>query len=185
VRRTARLNPDHLVLGLDAVADNLHEASRLAARKPARGGVANALFGRLALEQAPGELAGLADVLTVFLPWGSLLRAVALPEPEGLQRLGALCKPGASVRILFGYEPFSDRAAVQTLGLPSLVDPTLPARLQARYRDLGFALRVRSRRADEIRTLPTTWAQKLALASRRRLFLDLDGKFASAPDFSR
>ena len=167
----------------------MNEASRLAARKPARGGTPNALFGRMALDRAPGELAGLADVLTVLLPWGSLLRAVAVPEEEGLLRLRALCKPRARVRILFGYDPISDRAAIETLGLPALDDPGLPGRLQNRYRALGLELRAHPCTAGELRALRTTWAQKLALAARpgfvHRRFLDLVGEVASVQGFSR
>jgi 16S rRNA (adenine(1408)-N(1))-methyltransferase len=47
----------------------------------------NLLFGRLALEGAPGGLEGLAGRLSVLLPWGSLLRAAAGADPEGLRRL--------------------------------------------------------------------------------------------------
>jgi 16S rRNA (adenine(1408)-N(1))-methyltransferase len=173
------------VLGLDAVADNLHQASRLAARKPQRGGSANALFGRMALEQAPGEVHGLADELTVLLPWGSLLRAVARPEPAGLLRLRALCKPTARVRIVFGYDPGPDRATIQVLGLPALDDPARFARLEADYRALGLEISVRPCSARDLAALPTTWAQKLAQGSRPRRFYDLVGKVASVADFSR
>ena len=139
----------------------------------------------MALEQAPGELHGLADVLTVLLPWGSLLRAVARPEPAALLPLRALCKPAAQVRIVFGYDPASDRAAIQALDLPALDDPTLPARLQAHYREVGLEMSVRAFAAGELAALPTTWAQKLAQGSRPRSFFDLVGKVASVDDFSR
>lgn len=74
--------------------------SRRFAAKPARGGLRNALLGRLALEAAPGELVGLADALTVLLLWGSLLRAVALPDAAALRALRALCRPRAGARAI-------------------------------------------------------------------------------------
>lgn len=85
------------MVGIDANADNLRTASRRAGASEARGGLPNLLFGRLALERAPGALEGLADRLSVLLPWGSLLRAAAGGEPEGLRRLRGLCAPGAEL----------------------------------------------------------------------------------------
>jgi trans-aconitate methyltransferase len=96
-RRLAAADPGLLVVGIDANADNLRTASRRAGASEARGGLPNLLFGRLALERAPGALEGLADRLSVLLPWGSLLRAAAGGEPEGLRRLRGLCAPGAEL----------------------------------------------------------------------------------------
>ena len=77
-------------MGVDAAAEALREPSRRALPKPARGGMANVRFGVLALERAPGELAGLADTLTVLLPWGSLLAAVAGGDAIRLAGLAGL-----------------------------------------------------------------------------------------------
>lgn len=93
------------------------EASRRAAAKPARGGVENAMFLQASLETLGGELNGLADQLTVNFPWGSLLRAVALPEPAQLERLAALAKPGAELDILVNVSPLRDAAYAAKLGL--------------------------------------------------------------------
>ncbi len=147
------------MIGVDANADGM----RYASRRAARGGVTNALFGRLSLEDAPGELAGIADAVTVLLPWGGLLRAVALPDPSALSRLRALCKPNAELRVVFGH------GAVDALGLPLLDDPALAAQ----YRDAGFAVKVRPVPLDEIRALPTTWAKKLAFSGRERRFVEI------------
>ena len=138
-------------------------------------------FGRLALEAAPGELAGLADVVTVLLPWGSLLAAVAVPDPAGLDRLRRLCRPGAEVRVLFGYGPDADAAAVRALGLPALDDPSLPARLERGYRDAGLAVTARPVPVEEVRALPTTWAKKLAFSAKERRFVELRGAAAGGP----
>ena len=82
----------------------------------------------MALERAPGALEGLADRLTVLLPWGSLLRAVALGEVDGLSRLRHLCAPGAAVEIVFGYGD-SELPAAGGLSV---------ARVVARYAEAGL-----------------------------------------------
>ncbi len=149
VRRWAKLEPDVLFIGVDAIPDNLRDASRRAQ--------SNCLFGRLSLEDAPGELAGFADRLTVLFPWGSLLRAVSLAEPGPLARLGAMCKPGAEVCFLF------------ELGSDSHT-------LERAYLDHGFALSGRPVPVEAARALPTTWAKKLGFSGKNRSFWEFRGR---------
>ena len=144
----ARAEPDVLVIGVDAVADNLRRASRRA--DP------NTLFGRPALAEAPGELAGLADRLTVLFPWGSLLEAVSGRDPAGLAALRGLCRPGAEVRFLF------------ELGMD-------PIELRRRHAAAGLDLLGRALSVEEARALPTTWAKKLGYSGRRRAFWEFRG----------
>jgi hypothetical protein len=115
----------------------------------------------LALEAAPAELAGFAGALTVLLPWGSLLTAVATGD---VSRLAALCRPAATVRIVFGYGP------IDATGLPALesVDELLE-----RYAAAGMAMTARRLDLDEVRALGTTWAKKLAFAPAARRFVEL------------
>jgi 16S rRNA (adenine(1408)-N(1))-methyltransferase len=124
------------------------------------------LLGRLALEAAPGELRGLAERLTVLLPWGSLLRAVAAGEPDGLSRLRALCAPAAAVEIVFGE---------------SDLDGTAPDELPARYAATGFEIAARLAGAEEVAALGTTWAKRLARSDPARRFWRLSGAAAAAP----
>lgn len=169
--RAARARPAWLFVGVDTNAEGLRDASARALKKPEKGGAPSALFARLALEELPGELAALASELTVILPWGSLLRAIAAPEAASLQRLREVCKPGASVRFVFGYGPEADARMIADLGLPTID----PARLVAAYLTAGFAVRAAPRTAREIGELSTTWAKKLAFSGKARAFLELSG----------
>ena len=65
---TAAVHPDLLVIGVDADAGSMVEASRRAARATKRGGLSNALFVVAAAEAVPAELDGRADALTVHFP---------------------------------------------------------------------------------------------------------------------
>jgi 16S rRNA (adenine(1408)-N(1))-methyltransferase len=182
VQRLARERPEALVIGVDANAAPLREAAARVGRKPARGGLANARFGLLTLEQAPEALAGLADQLTVLLPWGALLRAVAGAEAPALAGLRGICKPGARVRLVFGHGP-ADAAALAALGLalPPVGAPAADAAAFARdlaggYRDAGFEVGARILPLAEVRALPTTWAKKLAFSGHARVFWELVGR---------
>jgi 16S rRNA (adenine(1408)-N(1))-methyltransferase len=119
----------------------------------------------MALERAPGALEGLADRLTVLLPWGSLLRAVALGEVDGLSRLRHLCAPGAAVEIVFGYGD-SELPAAGGLSV---------ARVVARYAEAGLEVSGTKVSAGEVAALPTTWAKRLAGSDRERAFWRLSG----------
>jgi hypothetical protein len=176
VRSVATLNPDVLVIGVDAAAEPMRELSRRFAARPERGGLPNAVLGRLALADAPGELSGLVDHLTVLLPWGSLLRGVAAPDAAALRALRALCKGTAQLRVLFGYGPETDGTAMRELALPSLDSPETFADLANAYEDAGFAVTVRAVDLDEVRALPTTWAKRLAFSGHRRRFVELRGR---------
>jgi 16S rRNA (adenine(1408)-N(1))-methyltransferase len=107
----------------------------------------------------------------VLLPWGSLLAAVARPDPGGLAALHALCKPDAVVRIVFGYG-VAETTAIRDLRLPP-IDDAAGVRLEAAYRAAGLAVRARFPSVDEVRALPTTWAKRLAFSGRERRFVEL------------
>ena len=131
------------------------------------------MFGALSLENAPGELAELVDELTVLLPWGSLLRAVAQPDAAHLARLLAMLRPASGTfRFVFGYGAIDARAAA----LPSLEDASSRAALAALYQGVvGGPARIRALDLAEVRALRTTWASKLAFAGHARRFVEITG----------
>jgi 16S rRNA (adenine(1408)-N(1))-methyltransferase len=88
--------PDRLVVGIDANAAGMATASRRAAATPRRGGLPNALFVVAAIGALPRELDGLADVVTVHFPWGSLLRGLLGAEPIREPAMRALAASYAS-----------------------------------------------------------------------------------------
>ena len=113
---SARRDPARLFIGVDPVADAMAEYSRRAIRKPQRGGTPNTLFVVSSLEALPDELTGLADRPTIHFPWGSLLRAVALPDPEALACIARLCRPGATLEVILSYDSQREAPAIE-LGL--------------------------------------------------------------------
>ena len=162
----AASDPDLLVVGIDANADNLRHASRRAAGPQARGGLPNVVFGRLALEGAPGALGGLADRVTVLLPWGSLLGAVAGAEPDGLARLRGLCAPGAAIEVVVSEGDLGGRS---------------PEDLRAGYATAGLEVGIREGGTAEVAALGTTWAKRLARSDPGRRFRRLSGVAVERP----
>jgi 16S rRNA (adenine(1408)-N(1))-methyltransferase len=173
VLRRARAEPSRFFIGLDSNAENLIAASHRASRKPQRGGTANVLYVQAAAETPPAELEGLADALTVLLPWGSLLAAVAVPDVAVLAGLARMCRLGAALRVVFGYDASLETAIVAGHRLPPLTDDHLRA-LAAGYAEAGFSIAARALSNRELAELGTTWAGRLAHGRARR-FCELQG----------
>ncbi len=110
----------------------------------------------------------------MLLPWGSLLRAVACAERDGLARLRQLCRTGAEVRFVFGYGA-SDASSIQELGLPSLDQPQFLVRLESGYREAGFEVKAAEISREAIRALSTSWSGRLAFSGSERRFIELRG----------
>src|SRR5579884_1287301 len=76
VLQAAHAEPTALVIGVDANASALREASQRAARPAHKGGLPNAMFVAADAGEALGLLRGRVAELRIALPWGSLLRWV-------------------------------------------------------------------------------------------------------------
>jgi 16S rRNA (adenine(1408)-N(1))-methyltransferase len=140
VLRRARQEPQTLIVGIDADQRAMAHASQRG-RAPA-----NALFLVEAAERLPGILAGRADLVTVALPWGSLLRALIEPGPATLAGIAALLKADGQLELLLTDE-LRSRAVYEAAGL-RLVDS-------------------RPATADDVARLSSAWGKRLGVAGRR------------------
>jgi 16S rRNA (adenine(1408)-N(1))-methyltransferase len=146
VQYTARMHPDWLVIGIDACRENLADISRK--------GLANTLYLIANAEELPLELSGLADVLTVNFPWGSLLKGMLDGDTGVLGGLLRLVKPGAKLEVrlngsaLLKENRSFDQACQQ---------------VRSKFAAFGFCL-VKAERVGcaEMRSFPSTWAKRLA-----------------------
>jgi 16S rRNA (adenine(1408)-N(1))-methyltransferase len=160
VLRRATLEPATLAIGVDADAASMAEPSRRAARPARKGGRPNALFVLAAAESLPAELLGLADLVTVHFPWGSLLRGCLGGDARVAAGTAALVKPGGRLELLLAPAP-RDRLA----GLPTEPSEIIAAVARA-FAPFGLGV-VEGRQATEaeVRASGSTWAKRL-LAGR-------------------
>jgi len=113
------------------------------------------------VEALPSELIGVADQLTVVLPWGPLLRAFALPDQELLETVASLCRRSSSVEVTLSYED------ADNTGLPALAKEHVQHLIDV-YADAGIAVNsVRELGAAEARSIPSKWARKLSFGRPR------------------
>jgi len=152
---------------VDVNAAALRELSGRAARD----GPSNTLYVRAAVEGLPSELTGVGDRVTVVLPWGSLLAAVARPSVPLLQGIRGLCQPKARLTVVLGIDRARDRAEAARLGLPALDAAHLEGPLRAGYAEAGFTVRsVSLLSPGQLAEWPSTWAKKLAHGRARSVF---------------
>jgi 16S rRNA (adenine(1408)-N(1))-methyltransferase len=185
VYQSAREHPDRFYIGVDAQAGALEKISQKIYRKPAKGGLPNALFIQAAAESLPGELDGIAGAVHIHLPWGSLLRAVAMGEEAVLRNLRRICAPGALLEIVIALDSERDKSEVSRLKLEPLTPGFVKATLGPRYQAAGFdAIEYKVVSSSEWPQLPTTWARRLA-GNAERALIYLIARAATLTDISR
>lgn len=152
VLATAAAEPTSLVIGLDAVAASMAESSRRAAR--AR--LTNALFVVAAAEAIPAELVGLADLVTVRFPWGSLLRGCLGLDEAVTSGISSLVASRGELELLI-----APIARDRLDGIPTELDNVVRA-AAATFGRFGLE-RIEGRQATpaEVATSRSTWAKRL------------------------
>jgi 16S rRNA (adenine(1408)-N(1))-methyltransferase len=138
----ARTHPAELVVGLDANASAMVEASRRASRD-----LPNAVFLVAAAEAVPSELASLASLVTIHFPWGSLLDALTGSDPHTAGRIAALVAPGGALRLLVAAAPRDHRGSIDPVAIVGELGmrPTL----------------IREANLDDARAAHSSWGKRL------------------------
>ncbi|MEO8648975.1 MAG: methyltransferase domain-containing protein, partial [Acidobacteriota bacterium] len=97
-------DPEKFYIGIDTNTKPLERPSMKATRKPNKGGLPNALFVQAAVEDLPAEFSHIADEIHIHFPWGSLLRAVAVGDPDVLLSLRRVASPGCLLEVILGLD---------------------------------------------------------------------------------
>lgn len=124
------------------------------------------MFVQASLETLPAEFELVADEITVNYPWGSLLRAVALPEGHSLSKLAAIAKRGAQVEVYINIHPLCDAGYAARIGLSDALLVTDRKGFVAAYAQAGLAV---TDIADFSDPRATRWGKQLAHGSRHIL----------------
>src|SRR5688500_1293913 len=139
------------------------EVRRRAARPERKGGRPNALFLASGVEALDPVLDGCADLVTVTLPWGSLLRGALGIDDIAAGAIAQLPKPGGRVEMLL-----SVRHRDGISGLPCLDEEAI-ARIAARPAERGLCLvEARPASAAEMAASGSTWAKRLQATGSKR-----------------
>lgn len=158
--RLARAHPDALVVGVDPAWERMVETATRAARKPAKGGLANIVFVRGVAEDPPGPLHGVADEVRVVMPWGRLLAGVVRGDADVCGGLRALAVPGATLEVTVATDIWREPVPREIRELPELTVAHVGTALGKRFDEVGW--RVLSAESLPAGDLPSSWAKRLA-----------------------
>lgn len=171
VSASAKADPKKFYVGIDANAKPLEKLSTKITRKPAKGGLSNAMFVQAAVEDLPSEFDGIASDIYINFPWGSLLRAVTTGEMDVLGSLHRILKPEGRLTTTISIDPVRDRSELDRLGIPDVNLSYLNSTLAARYLEYGFRMtECNEIPANEWSRIETTWARKLGGNAQRIVF---------------
>ena len=132
------------------------ESSRRAARPARKGGLPNAGFVVAAVETPPAELCGVASLVTVRFPWGSLLRGVIGRDDAVAAGLASLIRPSGALELLVAPLERDGLDGVPTSG------EDLVAGVAEAFAQHGFGVERSSQPAiAEIKATGSTWARRL------------------------
>lgn len=166
VLATAAAWPDALVIGVDADAAGMADASRRAGASSRKGGLSNALFVAAGAAALPAELDGAVSTLTVHFPWGSLLRGLLEADPVILGGIVRICRPGAGVTVLLSVTERDHVTGFDRLGGAAVTG------MAEAYAAFGLALAdARPATAADIEASHSTWAKRLGAGAGRPAWL--------------
>ncbi len=158
----ASAHPEWLVIGIDVLDEPMAERARKACRKPAKGGCANLVYIRAAIEAVPTELRGIADEIHVVLPWGRLLEGIVHADAAVVGGLAAVGRRNARIEITLNGEGWKSSTPARYADLPVPTPDYVTRVIAPRFSDAGLDLgRARYLTAGEAKTLATTWARRL------------------------
>jgi 16S rRNA (adenine(1408)-N(1))-methyltransferase len=155
----AAAEPRSLVIGIDANAAVMAEASRRAFRGHAPLRVANAWFMVEAAETLPGPLPRVAALVTITMPWGSLLRGVLGLDGALLRGIASIVAPAGRVEVVVSIAPSDNIDGFD--GINGL-DERAMAQIVRAWRGVGFELvALGQANAADFRTTRSSWARRL------------------------
>ena len=161
---------DHtgLYIGIDPAEKQLKEYSVKAVKKKLN----NVLFVVASVELLPKEFGGIADKISIILPWGSLLEKIANPEEIWARNITDMLKPDGELELLFGYTSDLEPSEVERLNLPFLNLALVKDQIIPSFTRLG-GMRLQEFKEllkEQLKSYPTSWAKRLTYGKNRVIY---------------
>ena len=173
--RVAQKNPDIFFIGIDPMKDNMAEISKKANRKPNKGGINNLLLVIGSVEHLPEELNQMADDITVYFPWGSLLECIVKPIEESMSNIAKIAKDAATFTFVTTYSSSYEGNEIDKRQLPEISKSYFEGVYAKLMAKLGLVVEeVTEMTSDDAKAIGTQWAKRLS-SGRSRSYYQISG----------
>lgn len=167
VYKKALKNPDTFYIGVDPSAKQLEIYSKKANKDK----LENVLFVVGSIEVFPQEIIGVANSLSVILPWGSLLKQIVNADFESIKKLCSCVKKPGEIEIILGYHKELEPSEVARLELQELNEDYIKQNLIPVFFNLGYTdVSVSQMQKQVLQDFETTWSKKLTFGQDRPIF---------------
>lgn len=167
VYKTAKENPNKLVIGIDPSQKQLEIYSRKCNKEK----LENALFVLGSVENLPTELEGIAEIVYINFPWGSLLGGIAGADEKVTENISSLVKTGGKLDVTFGYSQDAEPSEVKRLGLDNLTLDTIETEIVPEFEKNGLSLQqLYALRKEDMFKISSSWGKKLTFGQDRAVF---------------
>jgi 16S rRNA (adenine(1408)-N(1))-methyltransferase len=167
VYKSAQAQPEAFFIGIDPCIDQLLPYAGKIYRKPAKGGLSNAIYLRESLETLPEALNGQISTIHLNYPWAALLKYFIEADPLLIATLRRVARPGACCDVLLNFGLFEDKILVERLNLPQVTMAYLTDELARRYSAAGLTVSLMEKIEDGGVPYKTSWGQHLTKNSKR------------------
>jgi 16S rRNA (adenine(1408)-N(1))-methyltransferase len=172
VYNQARKNPNNFYIGIDSSINLLEDISIKIYKKESRGGLKNIIFIQMPIEEIPEELNGIADIIYVNFPWGSLLSGIVRGEEIVLKNIVKLAKweKYIPLNIYLTYNPSFEPDFIEEKDLPHLSYEYIDTILREKFKNFEIEIKeINTLEANEAKKL-TSWAKKILSQRKREVF---------------
>jgi len=171
VYELAKSHPDKLIIGIDSSKENLRKYSSKVLKKASRGGVKNILYIWASVSDLPRDLKEVANQVFINFPWGELLGGIVNVNEAIWRNIRMICKKGAYIGIILGYDRSFDRKEIERLNLPDLSMSYIKSVILVKLEEFDFKVEeIRELDSEILRKYPTSWAKKLSLRKKRNYY---------------
>ena len=170
ILKSAIKDPGRLFIGIDSCAENMHESSVRVVKAFKKKADKNVIYVVSAIENLPQELIGIADSISVILPWGSLRNGIVKGEVSILNNLRALGKVGSSMHIIVGYDEENESNEIRKNTLPVLSVKHFESLKPLYHENCIFMHSIKKIGNNELKQIDSDWAKRLAYGTNREIY---------------
>lgn len=167
VYKTAKDSPNNLVIGVDPSQKQLETYSKRARKDK----LENAFFVLGSVELLPKELIGVADLVYIHFPWGSLLGGISRADNKVIKSISSLVKSGGKLEMIFGYSQEAEPSEAKRLELDQLNEEKIRDEIVPEFEKNNLHLsQLSTLRKEEYFKVDSSWGKKLTFGQEREIF---------------